>query len=205
MLGPALGGLLDRSHSPSAAATALPFGVIAVLAVLAGLALAACPWDRTAGETGSFDAVPLGDAPHPVRARPMRNLVGRARDVWVASAAGALIVAGALSGATQLHVRALLLTAAPRGAINVVAYGVAGRAGTAGSVFGLVNGAWAAATVLTPLGAGALAQVGGARAGYLAVIVPSLLVTAAMGAALPKLRALRARATPAVARARPWG
>jgi MFS family permease len=47
-----------------------------------------------------------------------------------------------------------------------------------GLVFGLLNGAWAAAMVLMPLLAGALEQRGGARAGYLAVILPSCAVAA---------------------------
>jgi hypothetical protein len=45
-------------------------------------------------------------------------------------------------------------------------------------VFGMLNGAWAAATVLAPLVAGALEQSSGARAGYLAVIVPSCALAA---------------------------
>jgi hypothetical protein len=53
-----------------------------------------------------------------------------------------------------------------------------GSARADGLVFGLLNGAWAAAMVLMPLLAGALEQRGGARAGYLAVIVPSCAVAA---------------------------
>ena len=47
-----------------------------------------------------------------------------------------------------------------------------------GSVYGLLNGAWAGAMVLTPLLAGTLDQRAGAQAGYLAVIVPSCVVAA---------------------------
>jgi MFS family permease len=105
-----------------------------------------------------------------------------------------------VSGRPAVLVGALLLTAAPRGAINIIGYGLAGSAGTGtgtgerdgsagtGSVFGLVNGAWGAATVLMPLAAGALAQAGGARAGYLAAIVPSLVVTGLLTGALPRTR-----------------
>ena len=45
-------------------------------------------------------------------------------------------------------------------------------------MFGMLNGAWAAATVLMPLLAGALEQSSGARAGYLAVIIPSCALAA---------------------------
>ena len=40
-------------------------------------------------------------------------------------------------------------------------------------VFGMLNGAWAAATVLMPVVAGALEQAAGARAAYLAVVIPA--------------------------------
>jgi hypothetical protein len=45
-------------------------------------------------------------------------------------------------------------------------------------MFGMLNGAWAASTVLMPLLAGALEQSSGARAGYLAVIIPSCALAA---------------------------
>ena len=45
-------------------------------------------------------------------------------------------------------------------------------------MFGMLNGAWAGAMVLTPLLAGALEQQAGAEAGYLAVIVPSAAIAA---------------------------
>src|SRR5579875_2421484 len=73
------------------------------------------------------------------------------------------------------------LAPAPRGAISTVAYGLASgqRRGSAtgdGVVFGLLNGAWAAATVLAPVIAGAFAQSSGAAAGYLTAIVPSAAI-----------------------------
>ena len=56
------------------------------------------------------------------------------------------------------------------------ANGGAGDGSADGSVFGAINGAWAGSLVLTPLLAGALEQHGGARVGYLAVIVPALII-----------------------------
>jgi len=47
-------------------------------------------------------------------------------------------------------------------------------------VFGMLNGAWAAATVLMPIVAGELEQVAGARAAYLAVIIPSCAIAACL-------------------------
>ncbi len=52
--------------------------------------------------------------------------------------------------------------------------------GSDGVVFGMLNGAWAAATVLMPLVAGAVEQAAGAEMAYLAVIVPSLVVAACL-------------------------
>jgi predicted MFS family arabinose efflux permease len=76
-------------------------------------------------------------------------------------------------------VAALLFTAAPRAAVSTVAYSLAaGPDSDQGSVYGLLNGAWAGAMVLTPLLAGALDQRAGAQAGYLAVIVPSCVIAA---------------------------
>ena len=60
-----------------------------------------------------------------------------------------------------------------------MAYSLAAQEGnecSEGFVFGMVNGAWAAAMVLMPLLAGTLDQRGGAQAGFLAVIVPSCVI-----------------------------
>jgi MFS transporter, DHA1 family, multidrug resistance protein len=259
MVGPALGGLL--AHGSSAT---LPFAAIAVAGIVVTAVLAAAPRPRVASASGHHaaqDTLPLGDAPHvptgapegAPAAAPLRRLLGQARQIRVASAAGSLVVVGALSGVTQLLISsglhadgvsqgkiglafsacalgyilasatfvrlgprahtlqinalvtglgaiallpallgsspavlvgALMLTAAPRGAINVIAYALPGNAG--GSVFGLLNGAWGAASVLMPLSAGALVQHDGARAGYLAVIVPALAVTLLLCLALPR-------------------
>ena len=43
-------------------------------------------------------------------------------------------------------------------------------------MFGAINGAWAGSLVLAPLLAGALEQHGGAQVGYLAVIVPAVVI-----------------------------
>ncbi len=104
----------------------------------------------------------------------------------------ALLPAASGAGAFAL-IAALLLSAAPRAAVSTIAYSLAsttddatagtagaGTAGRDGLVFGLINGAWAAAMVLMPLIAGAMEQQDGARAGYLAVILPSCLVAAWM-------------------------
>jgi MFS family permease len=105
------------------------------------------------------------------------------------------LVPALVSSAPIVLIASLLLTAAPRGAISVVAYSVAGSGagdgqGGGGAVFGLLGGAWSGANVLTPLGAGALVQHAGAHVAYLAAIVPSVLITAGLLAALPRRPAL---------------
>jgi MFS family permease len=121
----------------------------------------------------------------------------------LATALLALALLPAAWGAgTAALMAALLLSALPRAAVSTIAYslaaspvgriepeagdeadGLAGDGATDadrrdGLVFGLVNGAWAAAMVLMPLLAGAMEQSGGPRAGYLAVILPSCAVAA---------------------------
>ena len=96
----------------------------------------------------------------------------------------ALIPAAAGDGPATL-VLALLLTALPRAAISTIAYSLAAQPGDRGGggdgfVFGMLNGAWAGAMVLTPLLAGLLEQRQGADAAYLAVIVPSCLIAAGL-------------------------
>ncbi|MGH2856189.1 MAG: MFS transporter, partial [Solirubrobacteraceae bacterium] len=104
----------------------------------------------------------------------------------------ALGLAPALTGGGVVAlVAALLLTCAPRAAISTVAYGLAAaerdaETTTDGLVFGMLNGGWAAATVLMPVIAGAVQQAAGAQAAYLAVIIPccgiaAWLMTAAAG------------------------
>jgi MFS family permease len=111
----------------------------------------------------------------------------------VVTGLGAIALTPALvSSAPAVLIAGLMFTAAPRGAISVVAYSVAGSGGDSGAgggaVFGLLGGAWAAANVLTPLSAGALSQHGGPHVAYLAAIVPSVLITIVLVAALPRSR-----------------
>jgi MFS family permease len=111
------------------------------------------------------------------------KLGARARTLGFNAAATTLLSVAllpALAGGNPLAlVAALLFTAAPRAAVSTVAYSLAsGPDSDQGSVYGLLNGAWAGAMVLTPLLAGALDQQAGAQAGYLAVIVPSCLIAA---------------------------
>jgi hypothetical protein len=99
----------------------------------------------------------------------------------------ALLPALADHGAITL-VLALMLAAGPRAIISTIAYSLAsgqrsGQAGSDGVVFGMLNGAWAAATVLIPLVAGAVQQAAGDEMAYLAVILPSLAVAAWLAAA----------------------
>jgi hypothetical protein len=272
MVGPAVGGLLAHGSDGM-----VPFTAIAVAAVAVSVALAVAPClgargTSAPGHHAAQDTPPLGDAPHPPypSARPLRDLLGQARQLHVAAAGGSLVVVGALSGVTQLLISAglhadgvsqgtiglafsacalgyivasavsvrigaraytlpinalvtglgaialvpalfsgnpvvligsLMLTAVPRGVINVVAYALAGNAG--GSVFGLLNGAWGAASVLMALAAGALVQHDGARAGYLAVIVPALAIAGMLALALPRRRS--AAAVPLTRRVRRLG
>jgi hypothetical protein len=103
--------------------------------------------------------------------------------VTTAVLAVALLPAMAGSGTVAL-VMALMFTAAPRAVISTIAYSLASQraedGGSDGVVFGMLNGAWAAATVLMPLVAGAVEQAAGAEMAYLAVIVPSLAVAACL-------------------------
>jgi hypothetical protein len=100
----------------------------------------------------------------------------------VATGLLALALVPALDGGNDLAlVLALVLASAPRAAVSTVAFSLAaGPEGERGFVFGMLNGAWAAAMVLMPMLAGALDQRAGAQAGYLAVIVPSSAIAAWM-------------------------
>jgi MFS family permease len=264
MLGPAVGGILAQS-----AGLAAPFMAIAAAAavVIVPLGLACDPGQR--------DRSTVSGEPEPaVSPRVLRSLVRRPR---VRAAAGALVVSGAVSSASQLLISgglhrlnmstgqiglmfsaaavcyivvsaaivrlgdrartlrfnaaatavlalslapalsgggpvvlaaALLLSAAPRAAISTIAYSLAAggssqRTGGDGFVFGMLNGAWAAATVLMPLLAGALEQGSGARAAYLAVIVPSCAVALWLLAGSRPRRTTVATVAPAGATAAP--
>jgi predicted MFS family arabinose efflux permease len=261
MLGPAVGGVLAQHVGLGA-----PFAVIAVATavIVAPLAL---------GTTAARPPIPaplvepadlpleiayfqprVSDGPGPVTPRVLLALARRPR---VAAAAGALVVSGAVSSASQLLVSgglhrlglstgriglafsvaavcyiavsavivrlgpraqtlkfnalttavlavallpalassgtvalvmALMCTAAPRAVISTIAYSLASQRfdedpthpRSDGVVFGMLNGAWAAATVLMPLVAGAVEQAAGAEMAYLAVIIPSLVVAACL-------------------------
>jgi MFS family permease len=89
----------------------------------------------------------------------------------------ALIPALASTGTVAL-VMALILTAGPRAVIGTIAYNLASQReddpGSDGVIFGMLNGAWAASTVLMPLLAGVVEQAAGIEFAYLAVIMLSL-------------------------------
>jgi predicted MFS family arabinose efflux permease len=96
----------------------------------------------------------------------------KVRAVLIAAVALALAISPAtLSGGAVAVVTAMCLSAPLRAFLYTASYplGAAGgpRAGVgAGTVMGLLNGAWALTTVLGPLSAGALAQGVGERASY---------------------------------------
>ncbi len=86
------------------------------------------------------------------------------------------------AGATVL-VGVLLLSTAPRAVVSTVAYPLAtASAATAqlsdGVVIGLLNGTWAIGLVVAPLVAGALDQLSGPGAAYLAAVIPGILIAA---------------------------
>ena len=261
MLGPAVGGVVGQQIGLGA-----PFALIAVAtAVIVGpLALGTSAARRATSprpvepadlplEIAYFQP-PVSDGPGKVTPRVLLALVRRPR---VAAAAGALVVSGAVSSASQLLVSgglhrlglstgriglafsvaavcyiavsavivrlgvraqtlkfnalttaalavalvpalagtgtvalvmALMLTAGPRAVVSTIAYSLASQRseedrthpGNDGVVFGLLNGAWAAATVFMPLAAGAVEQAAGVEVAYLAVIIPSLAVAACL-------------------------
>ncbi|HTU96687.1 MAG TPA: MFS transporter [Solirubrobacteraceae bacterium] len=256
MLGPAVGGVLAQQVGLGA-----PFAAIAVAAALVMIPLAM--GTRNVARTAPAPPVdaselpleiayfqpPVSDASGSVTPRALLALVRRPR---VAAAAGALVVSGAVSSASQLLVSgglhrlglstgriglafsvaavcyiavsavvvrlgarartlkfnalstaalalalvpalagsgavalvmALMLSAGPRAVISTIAYSLASQRdddpnSSDGIVFGILNGAWAAATVLMPLVAGAVEQAAGVEVAYLAVIAPSLAIAA---------------------------
>jgi fucose permease len=84
------------------------------------------------------------------------------------------------SGGVAALVVALVLCSVPRAAVSTIAYALPSVGDGDGFTIGILNGAWAAAMVLTPVLAGALEQHGGAQLGYLAVIVPCAAIAAAL-------------------------
>ncbi|MFL5860281.1 MAG: MFS transporter [Solirubrobacteraceae bacterium] len=256
MLGPAVGGVLAQQLGLGA-----PFAVVAAATALIVIPLCAGTTQvRRATPAPPVEPADLPleiayfqpavtDDPAPVSIRALLALARRPR---VAAAAGALVVSGAVSSASQLLVSgglhrlglstghigvafsaaavcyiavsavivrvgaraqtlrvtaittvalalallpalaqggpvtlvaALMLTAGPRAVISTIAYSLASGRGSHdgrsdGVVFGMLNGAWAAATVLMPLIAGAVEQAAGAELAYVSVIVPMLAVAA---------------------------
>lgn len=254
MLGPAVGGLLAQQvglGAPFVAIAAAAALIVAPLAAGTTSARRATPPRRVEPADLPIEIAYFQPPVHdgPARITP-RVLVGLARRPRVAAAAGALVVSGAVSSASQLLISgglhhlglstgriglafsasavcyiavsavivrlgaraqtlkfnavttaglavallpaladggavtlvlALMLTAVPRAVISTIAYSLAsgqrsGAAGSDGVVFGMLNGAWAAATVLMPLIAGAVQQAAGDEIAYLAVVVPSLVI-----------------------------
>jgi len=117
------------------------------------------------------------------------HLGGRAHtlrfNALTTAALGLALLPALAGGGVVALVAALMLTAGPRAVISTIAYSLAAGQGSAdggadGVVFGMLNGAWAAATVLMPIVAGELEQVAGARAAYLAVIIPSCAIAACL-------------------------
>jgi len=260
MLGPAVGGVLAQHIGLGA-----PFAAVAIATavIVLPLAVGTTSTRRTTPahpvepadlpiEIAYFQA-PMSDGPGKMTPRV---LLGLARRPGVAAAAGALVVSGAVSSASQLLVSgglhhlglstgrigltfsvaavcyiavssvvvrlgtraqtlkfnalataalavalvpamastgivalvmALMLSAGPRAVVSTIAYNLASQRDesdpahpTDGVVFGMLNGAWAAATVLMPLLAGFVEQAADAEVAYLAVIVPSLAVAACL-------------------------
>ena len=260
MLGPAVGGVLAQHIGLGA-----PFAVIAaataviVLPLVLGTASVRRPTPARAVEPAdlpieiAYFQPPVSDGGGRAGIMTPRALLALARRPRVAAAAGALVVSGAVSSASQLLVSgglhrlglstgriglafsvaavcyiavssvvvrlgarartlklsalsaaalavallpalastgavalimALMLSAGPRAVISTIAYNLASQRsdedsahpGSDGVVFGMLNGAWAAATVLMPLLAGAVEQAAGVEVAYLAVIIPSLAV-----------------------------
>ncbi len=102
------------------------------------------------------------------------------------AAMAVVLVPGLLSGSATVLIVTLMAASMPRAVVSTISYslasagseanGGAGDSSADGSVFGAINGAWAGSLVLAPLLAGMLEQHGGARVGYLAVIVPAMII-----------------------------
>jgi MFS family permease len=141
----------------------------------------------------SLAVVRLGERAHTLRFNAL------------ATTAMALVLVPALvSNSATVLILTLMVASMPRAAASTVSYSLASsrsaaNAGTVGgssdgSVFGVVNGAWAGSQVLMPLLAGLLEEHGGAQVGYLAVIIPAMVI--AFGLMLrSRPRAVGAQAT----------
>jgi MFS family permease len=243
MLGPAIGGALSQVAGDS-----VPFLLIAAVtaAVVAPLALG------SAGMAGPARERETDGTPSAPQTLSPRSIVALSHRPGFVAAAGGLVIAGAVSGSSQLLIStglhadgistgriglafsaaavcyiavsativrlgerahtlrlnaaaaslaalamvpalasggvptlvvALVLCSVPRAVVSTIAYSLTSLGSSGendGFVIGLLNGAWAAAMVLTPVLAGALEQHGGAQAGYLAVIVPTAVIATAL-------------------------
>jgi MFS family permease len=128
----------------------------------------------------SYIAVSLAVVRLGTRARTLRV------NALATAAMAVVLVPGLVSGSATVLIVTLMLASMPRAVVSTISYSLASASSEAnggrgdssadGSVFGAVNGAWAGSLVLTPLLAGALEQHGGAQVGYLAVIVPALII-----------------------------
>jgi MFS family permease len=101
-----------------------------------------------------------------------------------------VLVPGLVSGSATVLIATLMVASMPRAVVSTISYSLASAGSEAnggtgdrtpdsaadGSVFGAINGAWAGSLVLAPLLAGALEEHGGAQVGYLAVIVPAVMI-----------------------------
>ncbi len=255
MFGPAVGGVLGQATGDS-----LPFLLIAV--VTAAVVVPLTVGSRGISRSNRPDDAAESRTRTPARSPSPRALLALRRRPGFGAAAGGLIIAGAISGSSQLLISgglhadgistgriglafsaaavcyilvsgaivrlgarahtlrlnaaaaslaalamvpalasggvaalvvALLLCSIPRAVVSTIAYSLTALGSPTGGasdglIIGLLNGAWAAAMVLTPLLAGALEQHDGAQAGYLAVIVLTGVIAVAL-----------------VAGARPWG
>jgi MFS family permease len=106
------------------------------------------------------------------------------------AAMAVVLVPGLVSGSATVLIATLMVASMPRAVVSTISYSLASAGSEAnggtgdrtpdssadGSVFGAINGAWAGSLVLAPLLAGALEEHGGAQVGYLAVIVPAVMI-----------------------------
>jgi MFS family permease len=132
----------------------------------------------------SYIAVSLAVVRLGARARTLRC------NALATAAMAVVLVPGLLSGSATVLIATLMVASMPRAVVSTISYSLASANSEAnggrpdrpvdgssdGSVFGAINGAWAGSLVLAPLLAGALEQHGGAQVGYLAVIVPAVII-----------------------------
>jgi len=128
----------------------------------------------------SYIAVSLAVVRLGARARTLRF------NALATAALAVVLVPGLVTGSATVLIATLIVASMPRAFVSTISYSLASASSEAnggggdrsadGSVFGVINGAWAGSLVLTPLLAGTLEQHGGAQVGYLAVIVPAMII-----------------------------